>query len=127
MSTQDTKYEGTLLPFTFAVPLPTEAVLSPGCGLLRLPTCLEGVPSEERKCLVKFSCSLHYCGIHRFPLHLLGISGARAFFQARQCRDYGEEGRGRALLNASSSPQSPTVALSQLGTLSSRRRVLTST
>ena len=60
-SIQDTRYEGTLLPCTFAAPLPPEAVLSPGSGLLWLPTCLEGVPSEERKSLVKFLSSLHCC------------------------------------------------------------------
>lgn len=49
MSIQDTKYEEMLLPCTFAAPLPPEAVHSPACGLLWLPTCLEGIPLRTKE------------------------------------------------------------------------------
>lgn len=49
MSIQDTKYEEMLLPCTCAAPLPPEAVLSPGCGLLWLPTCLEEIPLRRKE------------------------------------------------------------------------------
>lgn len=60
LSIQDTKNALLLLLFTFAAPLPTGAVLFPGCDPLWVPICLEGIP-QERKSLVKFLHFFHYC------------------------------------------------------------------
>lgn len=81
MSIQDTKYEEMLLPCTFAAPLPPEAVLSPGCGLLWLPTCLEGIPLRRKEMFSQMLVSFTTVSIHHFPIHLLGTSGAHGFFQ----------------------------------------------
>jgi len=107
-----------LLSFTFDAPLPAEAVLSAGCGCLWLPTCLEGIPGDERKRFVTLLCSLHYCQHPpRSPPSAWYRRGS-GFLPASRCPDHGEEGRGRGLLGGSSSPQSPPAALPQLMTAS---------
>lgn len=118
MSIHDTKYEEMLLPCTFAAPLPPEAVLSPGCGLLWLSTCLEGIPLRRKEIfsqMMVFPSPLSAATI--FPSICWVSQELMASSRCNKCCDYREEGMGKGV-SVSSSPHSPTALCPQFMTSS---------